>query len=330
MAKFTDIIGQEQIKEHLQNAILMDKVSHAYIIHGELGAGKEFISRIFSMTLQCEKGETEPCEECRSCKQAVGKNHPDIIWVTHEKPNSIGVEDVRSQINHDIGIKPYYGPKKIYIVNEAEKMTLQAQNALLKTLEEPPSYGVVLLLTTNIHALLPTMISRAIVLQMRPAKDSDIEQYLMKRFQMPDYRARVCAAFARGNMGKAKHMSESEGFERIRNEAISLLKYIRDMEVAEIVGAIKRINEEKMDVNSYLDILFVWYRDILMFKATKDANNLIFKEEIQDIKKTADRSSYEGIEKILNALDKAQQRIGAKVNFDLAMELLFLTVKENS
>ncbi|MGN0304993.1 MAG: DNA polymerase III subunit delta' C-terminal domain-containing protein, partial [Lachnospiraceae bacterium] len=165
---------------------------------------------------------------------------------------------------------------------------------------------------------------------MRPAKDRDIEEYLMKTLQVPDYKARICAAFARGNVGKAKHLAESEDFEHIKEEAVSLLKYIRDMEIAEIVTAIKKINEYKLDINSYLDILYVWYRDILLFKATKEPNDLIFKEEIQYIKRTADRSSYEGIETILNALDKTQQRISANVNFDLAMELLFLTVKENS
>ncbi|MCI5585130.1 MAG: DNA polymerase III subunit delta' [Lachnospiraceae bacterium] len=330
MAKFKDIIGQEQIKEHLQSAITMDKVSHAYILHGELGAGKEYIARIFAMTLQCEKGGTDPCGECRSCKQAESKNHPDIIWVSHEKPNSIGVEDIRSQINNDMEIKPYYGPRKIYIINEAQKMTPQAQNALLKTLEEPPAYGIIMLLTTNIDALLSTIVSRCVVLNMRPVKDRDIEEYLMKQLQVPDYKAKLCAAFARGNTGKAKHLAENEDFDRIKEEAVSLLKYINDMEIAEIVTAIKRINEYKLDVNSYMDILFVWFRDILLFKATKEPNDLIFKEEIQYIRKIADRSSYEGIETILNALDKTQQRIAANVNFDLAMELLFLTVKENS
>ena len=330
MAKFKDIIGQEQIKGHLQSAITMDKVSHAYILHGELGAGKEYIARIFAMTLQCEKGGTDPCGECRSCKQAESKNHPDIIWVSHEKPNSIGVEDIRSQINNDMEIKPYYGPRKIYIINEAQKMTPQAQNALLKTLEEPPAYGIIMLLTTNIDALLSTIVSRCVVLNMRPVKDRDIEEYLMKQLQVPDYKAKLCAAFARGNTGKAKHLAENEDFDRIKEEAVSLLKYINDMEIAEIVTAIKRINEYKLDVNSYMDILFVWFRDILLFKATKEPNDLIFKEEIQYIRKIADRSSYDGIETILNALDKTQQRIAANVNFDLAMELLFLTVKENS
>ena len=329
MAGFKDIIGQENIKEHMQNAIQMDKVSHAYMIQGELGAGKEFIAKVFAKTLQCEKGQQEPCEECRSCKQINGKNHPDVIWVTHEKPNSIGVEDIRTQLNHDMGIKPYYGPKKIYIINDCEKMTVQAQNALLKTLEEPPAYGVILLLTTNADALLPTILSRCVVLHMRPVEDRKVEEYLMKQLHMPDYKASVCAAFARGNIGKAKALAENEDFEQIKEEAVSLLKYINDMEISEIVAAIKRINDFKLDVNGYLDIISVWFRDILLFKATKDINSLIFKEEIQYIRKVAGRCSYEGIENIIEALDKAQSRLNANVNFDLTMELLCLTIKEN-
>ena len=330
MAGFRDIIGQENIKEHMQNAIRMDKVSHAYILQGELGAGKEFVAKVFAKTLQCDKKQEEPCEECRSCKQIDGKNHPDVIWVTHEKPNSIGVEDIRTQLNNDMGIKPYYGPKKIYIINDCEKMTVQAQNALLKTLEEPPAYGVILLLTTNADALLPTILSRCVVLHMRPVEDRKVEEYLMKHLHMPDYKASVCAAFARGNIGKAKALAENEDFDQIKEEAVSLLKYINDMEISEIVAAIKRINDFKLDVGSYLDIISVWFRDILLFKATKNINSLIFKEEIQYIRKVAGRCSYEGIENIIEALDKAQNRLSANVNFDLTMELLFLTVKENS
>ncbi len=329
MAKFADIVGQEQIREHLQQAIRTGKVSHAYLFQGEQGAGKEFIAGIFAAALQCEVQGEEPCQECRSCKQAAGKNHPDIIWVSHEKPGTISVDDIRKQINSDMEIKPYYGPKKIYIVPEAQKMTVQAQNALLKTLEEPPAYAVILLLATNADALLPTILSRCVLLNLRPVRDSELEDYLMKDLRIPDYKARVCAAFARGNIGKAKALAENEDFENVKEEAISLLKYIRDMEIAEIVAAIRKINEYKLDINNYLDILYVWYRDVLLFKATKDINDLIFKDEIQYIKRTADRSSYEGIEVILEALDKAGRRLSANVNFDLTMELLFLAIKEN-
>lgn len=329
MAKFTDIIGQEQLKEHLQNAIATNKVSHAYIINGERSSGKEFIARVFAMALQCEKSGVEPCGECHSCKQALSNNQPDIVYISHEKPNTIGVEDIRAQINGDIGIKPYSSPRKIYIMNEGEKMTVQAQNALLKTLEEPPEYAVILILTTHVEALLPTILSRCVVLNMKPVPDMLVKKYLMEELAVPDYKANICVAFARGNIGKAKLLASSEEFEKVKDEAITLVKYINDMEVNEIVKAIKKITEYKFDVNDYLDILSAWYRDVLLFKATKDVNSLIFKEEIQQIMRVSDRSTYEGIETIVNALQQAKRRLEANVNFDLTMELLLLTIKEN-
>ncbi len=329
MAKFTDIIGQEQLKEHLQNAIAMNKVSHAYIINGERSSGKEFAAKVFATALQCEKGETEPCGECHSCIQAKSGNQPDIIFVSHDKPNTIGVEDIRTQINNDIGIKPYSSPRKIYIMNEGEKMTVQAQNALLKTLEEPPEYAVILILTTNVEALLPTILSRCVVLNMKPVPDHKVKKFLMEELKIPDYKANICVAFARGNIGKAKMLASSEEFEKVKEEAVTLVKYINDMDISEVVKAIKKISEYQFDVTDYLDILSVWYRDALLFKATKDANSLIFKNEIQYIRKVADRSTYEGIETIVKALQQAKRRLEANVNFDLTMELLLLTIQEN-
>ena len=136
-------------------------------------------------------------------------------------------------------------------------------------------------------------------------------------------------AFARGNIGKAKLLASSEEFEKVKDEAITLVKYINDMEIHEIVKAIKKIMEYKLDVNDYLDILTVWYRDVLLFKATKDMNSLVFKNEIQQIRRVADRSTYEGIETIVSALQQAKRRLEANVNFDLTMELMLLTIKEN-
>ncbi len=329
MAGFRDIIGQDQIKEHLQSAIRTGKISHAYIINGERFSGKEYIARVFAMSLQCEKEDVEPCHICHSCKQALSDNQPDIIRVTHEKPGSIGVDDIRSQINGDVAIKPYSSPYKIYIMNEAEKMTVQAQNALLKTLEEPPAYAVIILLTSNVNSMLQTILSRCVVLNMKPVSNELVKKYLMEQMQVPDYKAEVCVAFARGNIGKAKQLASSEDFERVKEEALSLLKYIQEMDITEMISAIKKVTEYKLNVDDYLDILSIWYRDVLLFKATADANHLVFRDEIRNIKKVADRTSYEGIEIIIKALENAKNRLEANVNFDLTMELLFLDMKEN-
>ena len=113
MAGFHEIIGHDDVVNHLQNAIQMGKVSHAYIFNGEVGAGKKMLASAFAMALQCEKHGTDPCMECDSCKRALSKNQPDIITITHEKPNSIGIEDIRIQLIDDVSIKPYTGPNKI-------------------------------------------------------------------------------------------------------------------------------------------------------------------------------------------------------------------------
>ena len=329
MAGFQDIIGQEQIKEHLQNALSTGKVSHAYILNGEKSSGKEFIAKIFAMALQCEADGVEPCNECRSCKQTLSKNQPDIIYVSHEKPNTISVDDIRVQVNNDVGIKPYSSKYKVYIISEAEKMTQQAQNAILKTLEEPPAYAVIILLVSNINSLLPTILSRCVTLNMKPVQDKLVKKFLMEELKVPDYKADVCVAFARGNVGKAKLLAASEEFENIKSEALSLLKYIKEMEMQEIIAAIKKINEYKLEIQDYFDIIAIWYRDVLLFKATNDANELVFREEISTIRKCAGRCSYEGIERVINALSTAKKRLDANVNFDLVMELLLLEIQEN-
>ena len=166
MPGFDAIVGHDKIKEHLKNAIQMDKISHAYILNGAQGIGKKTIASVFAQAVQCEEGKAEPCGKCHSCIQAQSGNQPDIIWVKHEKPASIGVEDVRLQINSDILIKPYSSRYKVYIIDEAEKMTVQAQNALLKTIEEPPAYGIIILLTTNADSFLPTILSRYVSISL--------------------------------------------------------------------------------------------------------------------------------------------------------------------
>ena len=329
MAGFQDILGHEQIIEHLQNAIKTDKVSHAYILDGPDMSGKKMIADAFSMTLECEKKGTEPCMECHSCKQALGKNQPDIIYLQHEKPNTISVDDIRSQINNDIGVKPCSSPYKVYIVDEAEKMNVQAQNALLKTIEEPPAYAVILLLTNNAEIFLPTILSRCVRLSLKAVPDEKIKAYLMENYEVPDYKADVCVAFAQGNVGKAIELAESEDFNEIKNSALQLIKRLDDIELYEMTEAVKQISNYKLQINDYFDLIMIWYRDVLLYKATADVNKLIFKEEVYEIKKEASRSSYGGIENILEALEKAKIRLNANVNFDLVIELLLLTIKEN-
>lgn len=329
MVAFSDILGNEQIIEHLQNAIRMGKVSHAYILNAPESSGKRMIAEAFAATLQCEKKGTVFCGECHSCKQAASHNHPDIIYVMHEKPNTIGVDDIRVQINQDIVVKPYSGPYKIYIVDEAEKMNVQAQNALLKTIEEPPAYGVILLLTTNADLFLPTILSRCIRLDLRPVEKDKLKDFLMKKCGVVDYQADICVNFSQGIVGKAVTLASSAHFNEIKDATLQLVKRVKDIELHEMIGAVKHISEYKLEINDFFDMMMIWYRDVLLYKATADVNRLVFKNEVYEIKKQANTSSYHGIELILEGLDKAKIRLNANVNFELVIELLLLTLKEN-
>lgn len=329
MPGFKDIIGHEQVIEHLENAMELNKVSHAYILNGEKGSGKKMLASVFAQALQCEEEGQESCGSCKSCRQAESGNHPDIIRITHDKPNSISVDEIRDQLVNDVQIKPYSGKYKIYIMPEAEKMTVQAQNALLKTIEEPPVYAVIILLTSNAPSLLPTILSRCVMLNMRPVSDRQVKKYLMEHVQIPDYQADICVAFSHGNIGKAVELASSDNFNEIKAAALHLVKNAPKMEIQDIIAAVRAVTEFKVNIEDYLDLISVWYCDVLYFKATRDADGLAFKDQVQVISEQISKCSYEGLEQILEGIQKAKDRLGANVNFDLTMELLFMTIKEN-
>lgn len=327
---FEEILGNEMVKDHFKKAIANHKISHAYILTGEAGMGRKSIANAFAMTLLCEKGGSEPCMTCHSCKQVMSGNHPDLIYVKHEKPGSIGVDDVREQINDTIMIRPYSSYYKIYIVDEAEKMTVQAQNALLKTIEEPPSYAVIILITTNQEAFLPTILSRCVQMKLKPLKDFTIKSYLTQNLHIPEKDADICAAFARGNLGKAIHLASSDEFKELFQKVMVLVKNVGTMDISMLLDCIREIKEQNLDIGEVLDLMQFWYRDVLMFKVTKDMNLLIFKNEYKMINETGEKVDYAGLEAILAAIDTARTRLNANVNMELAMELLLLTMKNPS
>lgn len=329
MKHFSDIIGQEDIISHFQHALKVKQVSHAYIISGEKGMGKKTLANAFAKALVCEAGYGDACKMCRSCLQFDSGNHPDVRYVLHEKPGSIGVDDVRTQITGDIMIKPYNGRYKVYIVDEAELMTPQAQNALLKSIEEPPAYAVLIFLTQSPEALLPTIRSRCILIRMKPVDSQQIRQYLMREMEIPDYRAAVCSAYAQGNLGKAITMAASEDFREMHDLMLYVVKRVDEMHISDMTRAIHDISRYKAQIQDFLDLMAVWYRDVLTYKATQDADQIIYQGEVKSLQKKAASSSYEGLGKIQEAISDARYRLKANASFDWTMELLLVHIKEN-
>ena len=289
-----------------------------------------------------KNGMIESCNECPSCIKALSGNHPDIITLTHEKPGSIGVDDIRHGLRDDVVIRPYESNRKIYIIPEGEKMTPAAQNALLKTLEEPPSYIVIIILTNNLNAFLPTIISRCIVLPMKPAKDDSIKKYLMENCHVVDYKAMLCASFARGNVGKALDLASNEKFDNLKNGTIELVSSKKALEIHDMMDRVHEIlapdeESEKTSkkgidtgaLEDFLDVLIFLFRDMLVYKATENEDHLIFSDKISYIRSVTEKCSYTQIDQMIHDLERAKNRINSNVNIDLALELMLLAVKEN-
>ena len=329
MQSFAKVIGQASVKEHLQKSLQARKVSHAYIFYGERGSGKKTLADLFARALQCEAGGEEPCNQCTSCKQAIHRNQPDIVYVQHEKPGIISVDEIRKQVNNDIGIKPYSSEHKVYIIDEAEKMNVQAQNALLKTLEEPPAYASILLLTTNLEALLQTIRSRCVTLTMKPVPDGELKRYLMREVQVPDYKAGICAAFARGNVGRARELAVSTEFEELKEETLQLIRSLKERSLNELAAFAKAKADKGGNTEGFLELLQMWYRDVLLYKASDNSGSLIFGEEKQYIKRMAAKSTYEGLNRVLNAIEETRTRLAGNVNAELTLEWLLLVVQES-
>ena len=327
---FSDIIGQENVIAHLQNALRTGSISHAYILCGDRGSGKKLLARTFAQTMLCrdvrmtEHGP-EACGECPSCVKALSDSHPDIRTITHEKPASIGVEEIRA-LRQDVQVVPYESAHKVYLIPDAEKLTVQAQNALLKTLEEPPSYAVLLLLAENVTAFLPTILSRSVTLRMRPLSAEQVAAYLQReRADIPAHYLPLYASFSGGNIGRALACADSETFAA---SCEALLRILRNVPGTDIMTFLSFIREEGTDPDTVIDLLTAWYRDVALLKRTGEASALIFREEIKYISQCAAALSYAGLEKIFAALLRAGRQLKANGNTELILEMLFVGIRD--
>ena len=298
-----NIIGNERIKEYIRQAVSHKKVSHAYIIEGEKGSGKKLITDAFVSLL--------------------GVDAPDIIRVTHEKPNNISVDEIREQVINTIDIKPYKYDYKVYIIDEAEKMGIPAQNAILKTVEDPPSYGLLFLLTTSKGALLETIISRCVCLQTRPIPDRELEDYLIAACLLSEEEARFAAGYAMGNIGKAKNVAESELFQEMKEDMISLLRQLDQSSLYQLSGPIKKLGKYKDHFNDLMDITILWYRDLLMVLSGLP-DQIVLQGEYESLYRQSKKISPLSVNLAFDRIQLARDRFKANVNYEASLEMMFI------
>lgn len=327
METFRSVVGHKRVISYLQESVRSGHVSHAYLLDGPDGVGKRLVATLFTATLLCREGGDEPCGKCISCRQMDGGNQPDVTWVTHEK-SVISVGDIRTQLCNVVQVKPMAGPYRVFIVDEAERMNAEAQNALLKTLEEPPSYAVILLLTNNAESLLPTIRSRSVLLQMLPAPEDELVEWLMDRAKLPDYRARLAAAYAGGSPGQALACARSEDFAKMRDAAVSMMKAVPTMREDRMSQLAKDFASGKDAQETTLALITVWLRDVMAYKAVGKKAKLMYQEDVDSVAAHAESLRYEDVWALSEELSKIRANRAVNVNMETAFWLFLLKMQK--
>lgn len=325
MYTFEEIRGNTPLVEQLRRSAASGRSSHAYLFLGGAGAGKRLIANTFAKALQCE-GEKRPCDSCKSCHAFNHGNHPDVIYFQPLKNGkTYTIEDVREQLLETVDLKPFQYEKKIYIIEKADTLNIQSQNALLKTLEEPPAHAVFLLLAERAEAFLPTILSRVVVMKIRPLSAETIADYLMQAGHLAE-ESRILSAYAQGRIGQALELVEDEGFREMRQDILGKLEVLPSMSEGDAYLLAKDLEGYKNDLR-FLDIMELWYRDLLTAKSLREEGYLIQRDKKDAIFRAA-KEPAALLAKKAAAVRTARMRLAQNANFRLTMEVMLMDLKE--
>lgn len=306
---FENIKGQQFAKKYLSNSLKSNMISHAYMFEGPSGVGKNTLARELSRILL----EMENLF-----------NSPDYIEIKPDG-NSIKIAQVRN-MQSDILVKPYKS-YKIYVFDEAQKMTVEAQNALLKTLEEPPKYAIIILITNNKESLLDTIKSRCEIIKFTPIPMAEIADYLIKT-GVDQKRASLLANFSRGSMQKAIELSESEDFYIMREEIQKYIETFLSGNLIDIMDIQNSIEKYKDQIINVLDLMINYFRDIIMVKENIDNSMIINLDKLVFIKNMSKKITYSQLSKIIDIIEETKNKLRSNCNFNISIQVMTLNIYE--
>lgn len=256
---FENIIGNKQIKDTLEKAISQNKTSHSYLFIGIQGIGKKMLAIEFAKMLLCIN-DNKPCNECKSCIEFDTNNNPDFSYIEPEG-SSIKIEQIRD-LQKKIQEKPIISERKIYIINDADLMTQEAQNCLLKTLEEPPEFATIILIGSNETAFLPTIKSRCTILHFNKIDNDDIKKYLLENYNINNISENMLEVF-QGSIGKAlKLKDKQEEYQKIE----LIVEQIKQNDLIDLINKSEILYQSKEEIDELLEYLNI----ILLRKAKQE------------------------------------------------------------
>jgi DNA polymerase-3 subunit delta' len=327
MYNLSDVIGHNRIIKNLSEAVRENRVNHAYIFDGAEGVGKLTVANAFAKLLNCESGQSNACDMCLSCKTFNEGNNPDVIYTTHEK-KTYAINEIRTQVIDNLKFAPYSYRYKIYIIDEADKMNTATQNALLKSLEEPPQYAIFILLCENSNMLLPTIHSRCALIRFMPLDSLSVEQYLIDNGLASQRDARLYSGYAMGSIGRAIRLCNSESFNEIREAADNFVADIERADLIQLYRILTTLKKYKDNIDELLEMIYLIYRDALVYKTTGDKRLMIENNDMDKIEQVIRTSSRARLIRRCDAVQDARERLKANGDLELTLESMLFKVKE--
>lgn len=267
---FKDIAGQRVIVESLKNAIKNNMVTNGYIFSGPRGCGKKLMAFVFAMALNCTGAAADkPCGTCSSCIRTGSGNHPNIETV-RPTGQSIKIKQIR-QIISDAARKPFESGYKVIIIESAEKMTHDAQDAFLKTLEEPPANTVFLLLAENHNLLLPTIISRCQVYQFKPVDMNEMKDFISQKYDFSPSEIETAVRHSKGAIGNALELLNNKESLKARDSFMEILEKAVMGNGSEALLLASTAVPDREEAERFLEFSMVWFRDLMVFREGRGA-----------------------------------------------------------
>lgn len=326
------IVGQPLAVRLLRQAVTGNKTAHAYLFVGLSGVGKRTVALELAKLLNCQAPQPEggACDSCVACRKIAADPilHPDVRLIMPEG-RFIKTDQIRA-LQEEMYARPNEGRMRVAIIDGADRMNPESANRLLKLLEEPPGYAVLILLTHNLSGVLPTLISRCQVVNFPPLNPEDVAAVLQGRFGLDAAQARLYAALSGGSIGRAAALSQDAGVAARRDATCDLLEKISSMDDLALLGQAESLDKEKEHLEDWLDLLMVWLRDALIVAQTGSTQLVMNADRLPAVHAIADRLGPASLLDMLSAVTDVRGNLQRNANSRLALDVLMLRLGDCS
>ncbi|HEX8087898.1 MAG TPA: DNA polymerase III subunit delta' [Blastocatellia bacterium] len=322
---FSSLVGNERIKKLLRRGVAEGRIGQGLIFAGQRGVGKHQFALALAQAVNCASPKNgDACGECLSCRKVASREHPDVHTISPDG-QFIKISQMR-EMSQEAQYRPYEGRRRVYVIDDAERLREEAANSILKTLEEPPESSLILLVTSKPYALLETIRSRCQMLSFAPLTSDELEAYLKANFKRPLEETRMLARLARGSIGRTLEIDLGV----YREKRATMLELIEAATVArdtvKLLGAAEHLGRklEKDEFENHLDVLMVLLADLFHLKLGEPPDSLTNSDVAPRLERTAESMTLEQIADWADRVEQVLKSLARNVNKQLAMEAMLI------